>query len=70
MGYTVRISAYYDYVRVFFVKAKTERIAMELAYEEFKEFCPCILPETLEEAKTMDDFDFFISTLEVNQTID
>ena len=40
---------------------------MELAYEEFKEFCPCALPETLEETKSMDDF--FISTLEVNQTI-
>ncbi|MBQ2397136.1 MAG: hypothetical protein II304_08915 [Bacteroidales bacterium] len=68
MGIVIRICAYGEWERIYFVQSCNESEAKEKAYEMFKQTMSCYLPDTLELAETNDGF-FIEIVAEVEQII-
>lgn len=62
MGLVIKISAYCDWERIYFVQTLDKTEAKEKAFKMFKQTMGCYLPETLTEAEKDDGF--FIEILE------
>lgn len=69
MGLVIRISAYFDWGRTYFVQDLDETRAKQKAYEMAKQTFGCNLPDTLEEAEAMNDTGVPIC-IEVLETIE
>lgn len=67
MGIVIRISAYGEWVRTYFVQTLDEEEAKEKAFRMFKGYMSCWLPDTLEEAE-MDD-GFWVEVLDTVEQI-
>ncbi len=61
MGFAIRISAYGEWERIYFVQECNELKAREKVFNMFKGTASCRLPETLEE--TEQDDGIYIETL-------
>lgn len=56
MGLVIKISAYGDWERTYFVQSMNKQEAKEKAFKMFKQTMSCYLPNTLEEAEKDDGF--------------
>ena len=54
MGLVIRIDAYADWTRTYFVQELDVSEAKRKAFDMFKKTVSCYLPETVEEAETDD----------------
>lgn len=68
MGLVIKITAYYDWERIYFVQSLDETEAKEKAFKMFKQLVNCCLPDTLEEAEKNEGIYIEIIT-EVEQII-
>lgn len=68
MGLVIKITAYYDWERIYFVQSLDETEAKEKVFKMFKQLASCVLPDTLEEAEKCDGIYIDIIT-EVEQII-
>lgn len=68
MGLVIRISAYADWGRTYFVQELDVTKAKRMAFDMFKKTVSCYLPETAEEVEAVDGI--FIEVIcEVEQII-
>lgn len=68
MGLVIKITAYYDWKRTYFVQSLDETEAKEKAFKMFKQSSSCYLPDTLEEAEKSEGIYIEVVT-EVEQII-
>lgn len=68
MGLVIKITAYHDWERTYFVQSLDETEAKEKAFKMFKQSSSCYLPDTLEEAEKCEGIYIEIVT-EVEQII-
>lgn len=55
MGFAIKISAYYDWSKTYFVQGASEIEALQKAYKMFRDTVSCYIPNTLEEAENCND---------------